>query len=86
MDPMLAEHLDTFEVDSDTQSAMLAGLEQMRASLFGPRWDLVPYKTLRGLAKHACLSVQGLTPAEVLLLGSYLAASARTQLGGALGG
>ena len=72
---------DDVKIDPELRSAMLAGMEQMRATIFGPtNRAAVPYKALEPLAERACIIVADLTLNEVVLLGSYLAAAAKTQL------
>lgn len=66
--------------DLDIQAAMLAGLEQIRANLFEGNWQYVPYSKLRLLSEKAAEVTQGLTAYDVLLLGTFLAASARTEI------
>lgn len=66
--------------DPDVQAAMLAGLEQIRSTLFDGEWTYVPYKKLKVLSERAAEVTQGLTAFDVLLLGTFLAASARTEI------
>lgn len=72
------------EHDEDLQVAVLAGLDQAREAVLGgrssPAWQYVPYSRLRDIAAITVELTEMLTTHELLVLGAYLAASAKTKL------
>lgn len=69
---------------TDTQAVILAGLEQARSAIFGTdpvqSWTKVPFARMKELATYVEEITEPLTPYDTLLIGAYMAASARTQI------
>ena len=70
------------EPEQDLKAAILAGLDQAREAVLdgSNAWQYVPYKRLHDIADLTIELTDMLTTHELLVLGAYLAASARTQL------
>lgn len=70
--------------DQDLKAAILAGLDQTREAVLGgaeqAAWQYVPYKRLQDIASLTVELTDMLTTHEILVLGAYLAAAAKTQL------
>lgn len=70
--------------DQDFKAAILAGLDQAREAVLGgaeqAAWQYVPYSRLREIAEMTVVLTEMLTTVELLVLGAYLASSAKTQL------
>lgn len=70
--------------EQDLQTAILAGLDQAREAVLGGRgtdaWQYVPYNRLKQMAELTVELTEMLTAHEILVLGAYLASSAKTQL------
>lgn len=63
----------------DVSASVLAGLDQARSELRMP-WSTVSWKRMKQLADRLAVETVDYTAAEGLLVGTWMAASSRTQL------
>lgn len=75
---------DIEQTNSDTEAVILAGLEQARSAIFGTdpiaSWAKIPFARMKQLASYVEQITEPLSPYDTLLIGAYMAASARTQI------
>lgn len=67
----------------DAKTAILAGLDQMRSQMRSQPimpWNAVSWKRMAVLAERLAVETVDYTAEEGLLVGSWMAASSRTQL------